>query len=85
MDSPGDKISFANWFASTAYQVEEFKLDDGSLLQNTRIQELVNAMKDYTPPIYEEAGQTPVDYPEELLQLIGVQWEAGESSGEVLL
>ncbi|MDR1349721.1 MAG: hypothetical protein LBJ59_02865, partial [Zoogloeaceae bacterium] len=78
LGTEGDKITFENWYANTNYQIEEFRLSDGALLKNTDVQTLVNAMQNETPPDYGAA-----DYPEDLLEIIGAQWETPE--GEVLL
>ncbi|MDR1648185.1 MAG: hypothetical protein LBR88_09165, partial [Zoogloeaceae bacterium] len=68
-----EKISIPNWFVDTAHQVEEFKLSDGSLLQSTQVQALVDAMANMEPQAIEEA-----DLSEELLQIIGSCWELPE-------
>jgi Ca2+-binding RTX toxin-like protein len=65
-----ETISITNWFASTAYQVEEFKLGDGSMLQSARVQALVDAMANLESQAIEETN-----LPEELLQIIGASWE----------
>ncbi|MDR1350662.1 MAG: hypothetical protein LBJ59_07820, partial [Zoogloeaceae bacterium] len=66
-----DSISFEYWFLGETYHVEEFKLSDGTVLQHTQVQTLVEAMANHEAP----TGTTEAGYPEDLLQLIGSVWE----------
>ncbi|MDR3157604.1 MAG: hypothetical protein LBU11_01040 [Zoogloeaceae bacterium] len=73
-----DRITFEYWYANASYQMEEFRLNGGTLLKNTQVQALVDAMRETTPPDFgaADAGmEFPVDYPQNLLELIGIQWE----------
>jgi Ca2+-binding RTX toxin-like protein len=45
-----DKLVVKNWYASTAYQVEEFRLDDGSAIMAAQVNNLVNAMATFGAP-----------------------------------
>ncbi|MDR0673986.1 MAG: hypothetical protein LBF93_10130, partial [Zoogloeaceae bacterium] len=76
----GDKLTFEHWYAHASYQVEQFRLDDGAVLKNAQAQALVDAMQGATPP---DAGEASARLPEDLLQIIGIQWETPE--GEALL
>ncbi|MDR0673731.1 MAG: hypothetical protein LBF93_08780, partial [Zoogloeaceae bacterium] len=73
-----DKLTLAYWYNHASYQVEQFRLDNGAVLKNTQAQALVDAMREARPP---DAGA--VSPSEDLLQIIGIQWETPE--GEALL
>jgi Ca2+-binding RTX toxin-like protein len=45
-----DKLVVKNWYASAAYQVEEFRLDDGSAIMAAQVNNLVNAMATFGAP-----------------------------------
>jgi hypothetical protein len=45
-----DSITVVGWFQSEYRQIERFELADGSILRNTDVDDLVNAMAAYTPP-----------------------------------
>ncbi|MBG9388551.1 calcium-binding protein [Caenimonas aquaedulcis] len=45
-----DKLTVPNWFAGTAYHVEQFVAGDGKVLLDGQVQHLVQAMAAYSPP-----------------------------------
>ena len=65
----------SNWFSNTAYQIEAFKLSDGSALYKDQIQTLVDAMANQNPANIGDAG-----LPEDLIQIIGSTWGLPEYS-----
>ncbi|MGL5633376.1 MAG: calcium-binding protein, partial [Azovibrio sp.] len=50
-----DKVTINNWYSGTAYHIEEFQAGDGMLLNDTKVQALVDAMAAFAPPA---AGET---------------------------
>ena len=50
-----DKLTVANWYLGSQYHVEQFKTDDGKMLLDSQVQNLVQAMAAFAPPA---AGQT---------------------------
>jgi Ca2+-binding RTX toxin-like protein len=50
-----DKTVVQNWYLGTAYHVEQIQADDGKLLLDTQVQNLVQAMAAFAPP---PMGQT---------------------------
>jgi Ca2+-binding RTX toxin-like protein len=70
-----DTVSVSNWFSNTAYQIEAFKLSDGSALYKDQIQTLVDAMANQNPANIGDAG-----LPEDLIQIIGSTWGLPEYS-----
>ena len=69
----GDKAMFSNWYAGSAYHVEQFKTSDGKTLLDSQVQALVSAMAAFAPPA---AGQTslPADYQAALNPVIAANW-----------
>ncbi|MDR3159544.1 MAG: hypothetical protein LBU11_11220 [Zoogloeaceae bacterium] len=84
LGTEGDTLTFEHWYASASHQVEEFRLSDGALLKNAQVQALVDAMREATPPDFgaADAGEEfSLGYPEDLLELIGIQWETPDGTG----
>lgn len=50
-----DKFILTNWYLGNQYHVEQFKTNDGRTLQDSQVQNLVNAMAAFAPPAL---GQT---------------------------
>ncbi len=69
-----DKFSVNNWFAGNRYHVEKFQTSDGKTLLDTQVQNLVQAMASFAPPV---AGQTtlPIDYQAGLNTVIAANWQ----------
>jgi Ca2+-binding RTX toxin-like protein len=69
-----DKSTFKNWYAGSAYHVEQFKTADGKKLLDTQVDALVAAMAAFAPPA---AGQTtlPTAYQTALNPLIAANWK----------
>jgi Ca2+-binding RTX toxin-like protein len=68
-----DKMTVADWYRGSAYQVEEFKTSDGKTLLSSDVDALVSAMAAFAPPA---AGQTslPTEYQNTLNPLIAANW-----------
>ena len=45
-----DKAIVQNWYLGNAYHVEQFRSGDGKVLQDTRVDALVQAMAGFAPP-----------------------------------
>jgi Ca2+-binding RTX toxin-like protein len=69
-----DKSTLKNWYAGSAYHVEQFKTADGKKLLDTQVDVLVAAMAAFAPPT---AGQTtlPTAYQTALNPLIAANWQ----------
>jgi VCBS repeat-containing protein len=69
-----DSMTVQNWYSGSAFHVEQFKIADGKVLTDTRVQNLVQAMASFTPP---SAGQTslPPAYQTALQPVIAVNWQ----------
>ncbi|GHU41441.1 hypothetical protein AGMMS50289_04600 [Betaproteobacteria bacterium] len=70
-----DTVSVSNWFSDIAYQIEAFKLSDGSVLHNQQVQTLIDAMANQTPASIGDA-----ELPEDLIQIIGSTWALPEAA-----
>ena len=69
-----DKTTLSNWYADSAYHVEQFKTSDGRMLLDSQVQNLVDAMAAFAPPA---AGQTTLsaDYQSSLTPVIAANWQ----------
>lgn len=67
-----DSFTFTNWYAGNAQHVEQFRDSDGSVLSDTQVQNLVNAMASFTAP---PAGTTTLDASyQPVLDTIAANW-----------
>jgi Ca2+-binding RTX toxin-like protein len=64
----GSVYTIKNWYKGPEYQVEKIELGDGTYLESSQIQTLVDAMAGYNPP------SSPGSVPSELTDLIGSTW-----------
>jgi Ca2+-binding RTX toxin-like protein len=65
--------AITNWLTPSAYRVDWFKTSDGHALQESQVQNLVNAMASFSPPA---AGQTTLSpqYQAALSATIAANW-----------
>lgn len=68
-----DKLIINNWYLGAANHIEEFKTDNGLTLQDSQVENLVNAMSGFVVP---DIGQTelPADYATTLDPIIASLW-----------
>jgi Ca2+-binding RTX toxin-like protein len=69
-----DKFTLSNWYLGNQYHVEQFKTSDGKTLLDSKVQNLVNAMAAFAPPV---AGQTTLStaYANTLNPVIAANWQ----------
>ncbi|PWK30688.1 calcium-binding protein [Cupriavidus plantarum] len=69
----GDKFTLNNWYLGNQYHVEQFRLANGEILQDTQVANLVQAMAAFAPPA---SGQTtlPANYASTLQPVIAANW-----------
>jgi Ca2+-binding RTX toxin-like protein len=69
-----DQIRVQNWYTSNDYRAEEFHMADGSILMESQVQQLVDAMAAFNPPA---AGQLtlPPDLQTQLEPVITTSWQ----------
>ena len=69
-----DSITIENWYSGTHYQVEEFRAADGSMLLQSQVQQLVDAMAAFAPPA---AGQLTLqpELQDALAPVIASSWQ----------
>jgi hypothetical protein len=70
-----DEVHIADWYLSEGHQVEEFHTADGSVLLNTRVDQLVFAMASLAEPHFGELN-LPADYQDDLHPVITQAWQA---------
>jgi Haemolysin-type calcium binding protein related domain/RTX calcium-binding nonapeptide repeat (4 copies) len=69
-----DKVTVNNWYLGTPYHVEQFITSDGKTLLDGQVQNLVQAMSSFAPPV---AGETtlPTNYANTLSPAIAANWQ----------
>ncbi|MCX7707476.1 MAG: putative Ig domain-containing protein [Anaerolineae bacterium] len=69
-----DALVLKNWYLGSQYHVEQFKTADGKVLLDSQVQNLVQAMAQFSPPA---AGQTtlPASYEPSLQPVIAANWQ----------
>jgi Ca2+-binding RTX toxin-like protein len=69
-----DSLTVQGWYLGSARRVEQFRTADGSTLLESNVQNLVNAMAAFAPPL---PGQTtlPQDYAAQLNPVIAANWQ----------
>jgi hypothetical protein len=70
-----DEVHIADWYLGEGHQVEEFHTADGSVLLNTRVDQLVFAMAALAEPHFGELS-LPKNYQDELHPVIAQAWQA---------
>jgi hypothetical protein len=68
-----DKAILQNWYSGSAYHVEQIKSGDGKMLQDTRVEALVQAMAGFAPPAM---GQMDLSagYAAQLAPVLAANW-----------
>jgi hypothetical protein len=69
----GDQMSVANWFGSGASHLRGIVLSDGESIVAAQINQLVDAMSQFSPPLPGEAQYTPVEN-QALAPLVASSW-----------
>lgn len=69
-----DALIMKNWYLGSQYQVEQFQTADGQLLLSSQVQNLVQAMAQFSPPA---SGETtlPSSYQADLQPVIAANWQ----------
>ena len=68
-----DKVTVSNWYAGSAYHVEQFQTAGGKVLLDSQVQNLVQAMASFAPPA---SGQTTLTaaYQTTLAPVLAANW-----------
>jgi Ca2+-binding RTX toxin-like protein len=70
-----DKLRITDWYRDEGNEIEEFHTADGSVLLNTRVDQLVFAMASLAEPHFGELNLPP-EYQDELQPVIAQAWQA---------
>lgn len=70
----GDKVVVQDWYLGAQHRVEQFKTADNKLLLDSQVENLVQAMAAFAPPV---AGQMalPQNYQDALAPVIAANWQ----------
>jgi hypothetical protein len=68
------RVTIANWYGSTAHQIERLESADGRSLSNTAVDQLVAAMAGFSPTDGAD-GLAPGVVPEELQPALAAAWQ----------
>ncbi|WP_422087313.1 S8 family serine peptidase [Variovorax sp.] len=69
----GDRLVINSWYLGSQYHIEQFKSAGGKTLMDGQVQNLVQAMASFSPPV---SGQTtlPANYQSNLAPVIAANW-----------
>lgn len=69
-----DTLVIRDWYLGSQHHVEQLKTSDGKVLLDSQVQNLVQAMAAFSPPV---AGQTtlPMEYQTSLNSVIVASWQ----------
>ena len=70
-----DRIQIGDWFLGPEHQIEAVQAGDGYVLDNTRVDQLVQAMAGFTPPASGELDLS-ADLREPLEPVLAANWQA---------
>lgn len=68
-----DEVTVQNWYSGNAYHVEQIKFGDGKMLQDTRVDALVQAMAGFAPPAMGETSLSAA-YAVQLAPVLAASW-----------
>jgi Ca2+-binding RTX toxin-like protein len=68
-----DQVTIANWYEGTASQVEEIQASDGHILANNQVDQLVQAMASFNPPVPGELSLSD-DQQQQLAPVLAASW-----------
>jgi hypothetical protein len=72
-----DTLATTNWYRGTAYQVEVFQASDGSTLANTQVDQLIQAMAQFSANNGGITWDQAIDQnPTEVQAVLAAYWQA---------
>ncbi|HEX9059394.1 MAG TPA: calcium-binding protein, partial [Clostridia bacterium] len=74
VDGSKDSLTVNSWYKGTAYQVEEFKAPDGSVLTNTQVEQLIQAMASFTQQNGMSWNQALQEKPQDVQNILTQFW-----------
>ena len=69
-----DALTINSWYSGNAYQVEEFKATDGSVLTNANVEQLIQAMASFTQQNGMSWNQAIHDKPQDVQNTLSQFW-----------
>jgi len=69
-----DQITIQSWYSGSAYQIEQIKAADGSMLLNTQIEQLIQAMASFSQDTGMEWEQAIQDNQEAVSNILAQFW-----------
>ncbi len=70
-----DQVTLQNWYLDTAYRVDKFQTSDGSVLLDSQVENLVNAMAAFAPPPPGQLNLSP-EMQSALVPVITTSWQS---------
>jgi len=71
-----DQITIQSWYSGSAYQIEQIKATDGSVLLNTQIEQLIQAMASFSQDTGMDWEQAIQDNQEAVSNILAQFWTA---------
>jgi Ca2+-binding RTX toxin-like protein len=69
-----DSLTINSWYLGNAYQIEEFKASDESMLTNTQVEQLIQAMASFTQQNGMSWEQAIQDKPQDVQNVLSQFW-----------
>ncbi|MEQ6343037.1 MAG: hypothetical protein M3A44_15665 [Gammaproteobacteria bacterium] len=70
-----DQVTLQNWYLGNAYRVDKFQTSDGSMLLDSQVENLVNAMAAFAPPPPGQLNLSP-EMQSALVPVITTSWQS---------
>ena len=74
INDTSDSLTINSWYSGNAYQAEEFKAPDGSILTNANVEQLIQAMAAFTQQNGMSWNQAIQDKPEDVQTILSQFW-----------
>jgi Ca2+-binding RTX toxin-like protein len=72
--SNNDTVTVNHWYSSSSYQIEEFKAANGSVLSNTKVDQLIQAMATFTQQNGVSWSQAIQERPQDVQNIVSQFW-----------
>jgi Ca2+-binding RTX toxin-like protein len=78
---PSDQLTIADWYTDKKHRVDEFQTADGHELEDKRVEQLVQAMASFAPPMLSADMTLPPNVQQQLAPALAAAWESGHGHG----
>ena len=75
-NNTNEQVTIQSWYSGTAYQLEKFKIDNNTILLNTKVDQLIQAMAVFSQDTGMSWSQAIEERPNEVREIISQIWVA---------